>query len=95
MMLDIDFFKQYKELYIKLYEHFENDRHVKSAIEHAKIDNTRFTKKLLGQIVFLYFLQNKDWLGVAQNERWGTGKKRFVQELFAQAKAEGVTFYKD
>lgn len=90
-----DFFKQYKELYIKLYEHFENDRHVKSAIEHAKIDNTRFTKKLLGQIVFLYFLQKKGWLGVAQNERWGTGKKRFVQELFEQAKVEGINFFKD
>lgn len=90
-----EFFSQYKDLYIKLYEHFENDRHVKSAIELAKIDNTRFTKKLLGQIVFLYFLQKKGWLGVAQNERWGTGKKRFVQELFDQAKAERVNFFKD
>ena len=90
-----EFFSQYKDLYIKLYEHFENDRHVKSAIELAKIDNTRFTKKLLGQIVFLYFLQKKGWLGVPQNERWGTGKKRFVQELFDQAKAERVNFFKD
>ena len=90
-----EFFSQYKDLYIKLYEHFENDRHVKSAIELAMIDNTRFTKKLLGQIVFLYFLQKKGWLGVAQNERWGTGKKRFVQELFDQAKAERVNFFKD
>lgn len=90
-----EFFSQYKDLYIKLYEHFENDRHVKSAIELAKIDNTRFTKKLLGQIVFLYFLQKKGWLGVTQNERWGTGKKRFVQELFDQAKAERVNFFKD
>lgn len=90
-----EFFSQYKDLYIKLYEHFENDSHVKAAIERAKIDNTRFTKKLLGQIVFLYFLQKKGWLGVAQNERWGTGKKRFVQELFEQSKAEGVNFFKD
>lgn len=90
-----EFFSQYKDLYIKLYEHFENDSLVKAAIERAKIDNTRFTKKLLGQIVFLYFLQKKGWLGVAQNERWGTGKKRFVQELFEQAKAEGVNFFKD
>lgn len=90
-----EFFNQYKDLYIKLYEHFESDRHVKAAIKLAKIDNTRFTKKLLGQIVFLYFLQKKGWLGVAQNERWGTGKKRFVQELFEQAKAEGVNFFKE
>lgn len=90
-----EFFNQYKDLYIKLYEHFENDSHVKAAIDKAEIDNTRFTKKLLGQIVFLYFLQKKGWLGVAQNERWGTGKKRFVQELNEQAQAEGVNFFKD
>ncbi|MBP7612330.1 MAG: Eco57I restriction-modification methylase domain-containing protein [Paludibacter sp.] len=90
-----EFFSQYKDLYIKLFEHFENDSYVKAAINQAKIDNSRFTKKLLGQIVFLYFLQKKGWLGVAQNERWGTGKKRFVQELFDQAKAEGVNFFKD
>lgn len=90
-----EFFNQYKDLYIKLYEHFENDSHVKAAIDKAQIDNTRFTKKLLGQIVFLYFLQKKGWLGVAQNERWGTGKKHFVQELNLQAKDEGVNFFKD
>jgi hypothetical protein len=90
-----EFFNQYKDLYIKLYEHFENDSLVKAAIDKAEIDNTRFTKKLLGQIVFLYFLQKKGWLGVAKNERWGTGKKRFVQELNEQAQAEGVNFFKD
>src|SRR5690554_3454894 len=90
-----EFFNQYKDLYIKLYEHFENDKKVKAAIKEAGIDNARFTKKLLGQIVFLYFLQKKGWLGVAQNSRWGTGKKRFVQELNEQAQAEGVNFFKD
>lgn len=90
-----EFFNQYKDLYIKLYEHFENDKKVKAAIKEAGIDNARFTKKLLGQIVFLYFLQKKGWLGVAQNARWGTGKKRFVQELNEQAQAEGVNFFKD
>jgi hypothetical protein len=90
-----EFFNQYKDLFIKLYEHFENDSQVKAAIDKAEIDNTRFTKKLLGQIVFLYFLQKKGWLGVPKNERWGTGKKRFVQELNEQAQAEGVNFFKD
>ena len=90
-----EFFNQYKDLYIKLYEHFENDNKVRAAIKEAGIDNARFTKKLLGQIVFLYFLQKKGWLGVAQNERWGTGKKRFVQELFEQAQKEKVNFFKD
>src|SRR5690554_4144161 len=90
-----EFFNQYKDLYIKLYEHFENDRKVKAELKTSGIDNARFTKKLLGQIVFLYFLQKKGWLGVAQNARWGTGKKRFVQELYEQSQKEKVNFLKD
>lgn len=90
-----EFFNQYKDLYIKLYEHLENDNRVKAEFENAGINNARFTKKLLGQIVFLYFLQKKGWLGVAQNARWGTGKKRFVQELFELAQSEKLNFFKD
>ena len=90
-----EFFNQYKDLYVKLFEHFENDNRVKAELEKAGIDNARFTKKLLGQIVFLYFLQKKGWLGVAKNERWGTGHKRFVQNLFEQAQHENANFFKD
>jgi hypothetical protein len=90
-----EFFNQYKDLYIKLYEHFENDKKVKAALKTAGIDNARFTKKLLGQIVFLYFLQKKGWLGVEKYKRWGTGKKRFVQELFEQAQNKKLNFFKD
>ncbi|MCO5936888.1 Eco57I restriction-modification methylase domain-containing protein [Mucilaginibacter sp. RB4R14] len=90
-----EFFNQYKDLYIKLSEHFENDQNVKAELKKSNIDNARFTKKLLGQIVFLYFLQKKGWLGVAQNAKWGSGKKRFVQELFNQSEIENVNFFKD
>lgn len=90
-----EFFNQYKDLYIKLYEHFEKDNKVKAELKNAGIDNARFTKKLLGQIVFLYFLQKKGWLGVAQNARWGMGKKRFVQELFEHAQSKKLNFFKD
>lgn len=90
-----EFFNHYKDLYIKLYEHFENDHKVKAELKNAGIDNARFTKKLLGQIVFLYFLQKKGWLGVAQNARWGTGKRQFLQELFEQAQTKNLNFFKD
>lgn len=90
-----EFFNQYKDLYIKLSEHFENDSNVKTELKKSNIDNARFTKKLLGQIVFLYFLQKKGWLGVAQNAKWGSGKKRFVQELFDQSEIEKLNFFKD
>ncbi|MCK9499004.1 MAG: DUF559 domain-containing protein, partial [Bacteroidales bacterium] len=90
-----EFFNQYKDLYIKLYEHFENDDKVKAEFLNSGIDNARFTKKLLGQIVFLYFLQKKGWLGVEKNQPWGKGKKHFVQELYKQAKTENLNFFKD
>jgi hypothetical protein len=40
-------------------------------------------------------LQKKGWLGVNQNEKWGTGNKRFVQDLFDIAEVEKVNFFKD
>lgn len=90
-----EFFNQYKDLYVKLLEHFKNDKHIQAELEKSNIDNARFTKKLLGQIVFLYFLQKKGWLGVNQYEKWGTGNKRFVQDLFDIAETEKVNFFKD
>jgi len=90
-----EFFAQYKDLYVKLYEHFENDTRLQSELTKANIDTTRFTKKLLGQIVFLYFLQKKGWLGVPETEHWGKGNKRFIQELFDKSKEENRNFFKD
>jgi hypothetical protein len=90
-----EFFGQYKDLYVKLYEHFKNDSHIQSELIKADIDNTRFTKKLLGQIVFLYFLQKKGWLGVPQNEHWGKGKKCFIQDLFEEAQTKNRNYFKD
>jgi len=90
-----EFFNQYKDLYVKLFEHFENDPHIKTELAKTNIDNARFTKKLLGQIVFLYFLQKKGWLGVPKDKIWGKGQKRFIQNLFDQAQNEEVNFFKD
>jgi hypothetical protein len=42
----------------------------------------QFVKKLMGRIVFLYFLQKKGWLGVPANEQWGNGEKDFISRLF-------------
>src|SRR6266567_2249449 len=41
-----------------------------------------FAKKLLGQIVFLYFLQKKGWFGVERGKQWGTGRRDFIRHLF-------------
>ncbi len=90
-----EFFSQYKDLFGKLYEHFENDAAIQNELVKSNIDTSRFTKKLLGQIVFLYFLQKKGWLGVPKDKTWGNGEKRFMQQLFDTSKTENKNFFKD
>jgi hypothetical protein len=47
-----------------------------------------FVKKLLGRIVFLYFLQKKGWLGVPKNGAWGEGRRDFVSTLYKEFEAK-------
>ena len=61
-----------------------------------------FAKKMLGQIVFLYFLQKKGWFGVGRRKAWGTGNKRFLRTIFENRKKyashrlkRDVNFYED
>ncbi len=67
------FFEKYKEKYIELYEYLSsNETFVDEAIRCVQSDKEedvskfteQFAKKLMGQIVFMYFLQKKGWLGV-------------------------------
>ncbi|NNE32243.1 MAG: class I SAM-dependent DNA methyltransferase [Winogradskyella sp.] len=88
-----EFFEQYKNLYIKVYEYFEKQD--LSIFEDGQLDASGFTKKLLGQIVFLYFLQKKGWLGVPKNERWGNGKRDFLQKLYDESLSKDKNFFKD
>ncbi|OGJ49828.1 hypothetical protein A2335_05160, partial [Candidatus Peregrinibacteria bacterium RIFOXYB2_FULL_32_7] len=86
-----EFFNRYKDLFFRLKESLDaivdKDKHVKEEFEDKNVDTVEFAKKLLGQIVFLYFLQKKGWLGVqkALDGRflpWGTGPKNFMRRLF-------------
>lgn len=59
-----DFFENYKENYLKLKETLENNEEFISESKRCDFTSEEFTKKLMGQIVFIYFLQKKGWLGV-------------------------------
>lgn len=59
-----DFFENYKENYLKLKEILENNEEFISESKRCDFTSEEFTKKLMGQIVFIYFLQKKGWLGV-------------------------------
>ena len=59
-----EFFELYCEKFLQLRECLEKNA---DFVEEAKLHNytsAQFAKKLMGQIVFLYFLQKKGWLGV-------------------------------
>ena len=48
---------------------------------------SNFSKKLMGQIVFLYFSQKKGWLGVKKDSDWGSGEKRYSSKEKTQYKS--------
>lgn len=94
-----EFFEKYKQLFLDLHEHIEKQiaksKPLRDELESKNIDAASFTKKLLGQIVFLYFLQKKGWLGVPKNENWGKGDKRFLRSLLDNATEQKENFFTD
>lgn len=53
-----------------------------------------FCKRMMGRIVFLYFIQKKGWLAVPKSKKWGQGNPDYLFELFATAKYK-ESFYSD
>ncbi|PIX34776.1 MAG: restriction endonuclease, partial [Candidatus Infernicultor aquiphilus] len=81
-----EFFYKYRDLFIRtkeaLDELVQNNSNIKTDFEAKSVNTVDFAKKLLGQIVFLYFLQKKGWFGVGRDAAWGKGSKQFLRELF-------------
>lgn len=81
-----EFFRRYKELFLLVREEVDGilarQPAARAEFQGKGIDSETFAKKLLGQIVFLYFLQKKGWLGVAPGQPWGSGPRSFLRQLF-------------
>ena len=86
-----EFFGKYKQLFLGLKDALDailkKDAKIQTEFIAKKISTANFAKKLLGQIVFLYFLQKKGWLGVEKDDDgalkpWGSGPKNFLKKLF-------------
>lgn len=98
------FYIDYRDLFDKLTAELdrivEQDERVREEFEAKTIETANFAKKLLGQIVFLYFLQKKGWLGVGKDDQgnlnpWGTGPKDFLQRLFKREFINYGNFFDD
>jgi len=99
-----EFFIEYRELYYKLKESLEKimqkNSKLRTDFEEKGISTVDFAKKLLGQIVFIYFLQKKGWLGVGKDEKgqfndWGSGPKNFLRKLFNKEIVPYNNFFND
>ena len=94
-----EFFKEYKELFHMLTESIEKvkekDNLVKEEFEKREIKSTDFAKKILGQIVFIYFIQKKGWLGVSKDKKWGSGPKDFLRRLYNKEYKKYDNFFND
>jgi len=81
-----EFFDKYRDLFLEVKETLENiiskDEKIRGDFAAKEVNAVDFSKKLLGQIVFLYFLQKKGWFGVERDKKWGTGPKNFLRLLF-------------
>ena len=47
-----------------------------------------FCKRMMGRIVFLYFIQKKGWLAVETGKKWGEGKMNYLYDLFKKSKGK-------
>jgi tRNA1(Val) A37 N6-methylase TrmN6 len=94
-----EFFRKYRDLFIKtkieLDKIVKENEKVRNEFQRKNITPIDFAKKLLGQIVFLYFLQKKGWFGVEKGKPWGTGPKDFIRKLFNKEYGDYQNFYND
>lgn len=101
-----EFFIQYKEQYRQFCEYlyeYEPAKAIFSKLAETEKEAERlkkqqklmrdFAKKLMGRLVFLYFLQKKRWLGGAIGSgNWEDGASDFLRQLFEKS-ADKNRFY--
>src|SRR3990170_1528516 len=94
-----EFFREYRDLFIKTKKELDkvviNSPKLKTEFETKGVDAVNFSKKLLGQIIFLYFLQKKGWFGVPRDAKWGEGSKQFLRELLDKKHGDYKNFFND
>jgi hypothetical protein len=80
-----EFFTRYAGLFEEINTALDSlvakDSAIRAEFKAKAVRTVDFAKKLMGQIVFLYFLQKKGWLGVAKRADWGTGPHDFMRRL--------------
>lgn len=94
-----EFYKKYAELFEEMHKALDRlagkDKSIREEFTAKRVNSVDFAKKLMGQIVFLYFLQKKGWLGVARGEDWGAGPRDFLRKLARGEYGQYDNFFND
>jgi len=90
-----EFFENYKKLFDRLVGYLNKDHAFQVFSGRNGIDTPNFAKRLLGQIVFLYFLQRKGWLGAKKSDSISDGDKDFLRSLFNKSFERKANFYNE
>lgn len=90
-----EFFNNYRELYNKLSDYLKKDNAFNAFAGNNNIKLDDFAKKLLGQIVFIYFLQKKGWLGAKKEAHIYEGDSGFLRSLYTKCRAENKNYFND
>ncbi|HDR90990.1 MAG TPA: class I SAM-dependent DNA methyltransferase, partial [candidate division Zixibacteria bacterium] len=94
-----EFFLKYRGLFMRTKEELDKvvkkNPAVRNEFVNKEIDTVDFAKKLLGQIVFLYFLQKKGWFGVPKDGKWGEGSRQYLRELFESKHIKYKNYFND
>jgi type I restriction-modification system DNA methylase subunit len=94
-----EFFEEYRAHYKTLTTQVEaalkDDATARDEFEAKGVTADAFAEKLMGQLVFLYFLQKKGWLGVDRQDEWGEGPGDFLRQLYDGAYVDYDNFYRD
>lgn len=94
-----EFFAQYAALFASTQEALDaivkKDAVLRADFAAKNVSTVDFAKKLLGQIVFLYFIQKKGWLGVPKGGKWGDGPRNFLRKLADTAIREKKCLFND
>ncbi len=94
-----EFFKKYAALFSEIHKEMDRligqDETLRNDFDAKHVNTVDFAKKLMGQIVFLYFLQKKGWLGVAEGQDWGSGPRDFLRRLSNGEYGKYTNFFND
>jgi type I restriction-modification system DNA methylase subunit len=94
-----EFFRKYADLFGEIQKALEKlaaeDTTIRNEFARKQVRTADFAKKLMGQIVFLYFIQKKGWMGVAKGQDWGTGPHDFLRRLIGGDCVKYENFFND